>query len=162
MTCSYSIVNSPVGSLKLVAREGRLAAILWQPDRVGRVRLGPMKQDHENPTLLTTERQLTEYFRGKRTCFDVELDLAGTDFQNEVWQALLTIPFGQTRTYQAIAKQIGRPTAIRAVGAANGRNPISIIVPCHRVVGADGALTGFAGGLEAKRRLLNLEACARV
>ena len=157
MAYSYKIVDSPVGRLKLVARGRRLAAILWESDRDGRVRLGPMNEDPDNAALLATARQLDEYFRGERTRFDLELDFAGTDFQKEVWQALLTIPFGETRTYAEIAEQIGRRKAVRAVGAANGRNPISIIAPCHRVVGTDGALTGFAGGLEVKRRLLDLE-----
>ena len=101
--------------------------------------------------------QLGEYFEGQRTRFTVPLDFTGTAFQREVWQALLTIPFGETRSYRQIAEQIGRPSAVRAVGAANGRNPISIIAPCHRVIGTDGTLTGFAGGLGAKALLLALE-----
>lgn len=100
---------------------------------------------------------MKEYFAGTRNQFELELDFAGTDFQKQVWQALLTIPFGETRSYSQIAEQIGNPKAVRAVGAANGRNPISIIAPCHRVVGASGGLTGFAGGLEAKQYLLTLE-----
>jgi methylated-DNA-[protein]-cysteine S-methyltransferase len=100
---------------------------------------------------------LHEYFAGTRNHFELELDFAGTVFQKQVWQALLTIPFGETRSYSQIARQIGNPTAVRAVGAANGRNPISIIAPCHRVIGASGTLTGFAGGLEAKQYLLTLE-----
>ncbi|KEY97354.1 cysteine methyltransferase, partial [Sphingomonas sp. BHC-A] len=101
--------------------------------------------------------QLGEYFSGQREAFDLPLHFSGTDFQKSVWAALLTIPFGETCSYADIARQIGKPSACRAVGAANGRNPISIIAPCHRVVGADGALTGFAGGLKAKRYLLGLE-----
>src|SRR6185437_17104518 len=101
--------------------------------------------------------QLGEYFAGKRRKFDVELDFAGTDFQKKVWRALLAIPFGETRSYGEIATQLGNPKAMRAVGAANGKNPISIIAPCHRVIGASGQLTGFAGGLEAKAHLLGLE-----
>ena len=100
---------------------------------------------------------MREYFDGTRNRFELELDFIGTDFQKQVWQALLTIPFGETRSYSQIAQQIGNPKAVRAVGAANGRNPISIIAPCHRVVGASGGLTGFAGGLEAKQYLLTLE-----
>jgi methylated-DNA-[protein]-cysteine S-methyltransferase len=100
---------------------------------------------------------LAEYFAGTRNRFDLELDFTGTEFQKKVWQALLTIPFGETRSYSQIAEQIGSPSAVRAVGAANGRNPISIIAPCHRVIGASGKLTGFAGGLEAKELLLTLE-----
>ena len=107
--------------------------------------------------LLETERQLDEYFRGERKTFELTLDMSGTAFQRDVWRALLTIPFGETRSYSQIARQIGSPAAVRAVGAANGRNPIAIIAPCHRVVGATGKLTGFAGGLDAKARLLALE-----
>ena len=120
--------------------------------------LGEAVPDDRHPVLLKTERQLREYFAGERKRFDLELDLAGTPFQRRVWQALLTIPHGETRTYTEVARQIGHPTAIRAVGAANGRNPISIVVPCHRLLGSTGKLTGFAGGLDAKAYLLALEA----
>lgn len=153
----YILMDSPVGELKLVARGTRLAAILWENDKPKRIRLGAMREDHDSPVLLETRRQLTEYFAGKRSQFDVELDFVGTEFQKEVWNALLTIPFGASRSYSEIARQIGRPMATRAVGAANGKNPISIIAPCHRVIGASGALTGFAGGLKAKETLLALE-----
>ncbi|MFJ7311773.1 methylated-DNA--[protein]-cysteine S-methyltransferase [Pseudomonas sp. NPDC098747] len=157
MSFTFITLPSPVGELKLVANGSRLAAILWENDRPNRVRLGPMTQAPDNPVLLKTARQLEEYFAGTRNCFDLELDFVGTDFQKQVWAALLTIPFGETRTYSQIAQQIGNPAAVRAVGAANGRNPISIVAPCHRVIGASGKLTGFAGGLEAKERLLRLE-----
>ena len=157
MSYTFITLPSPVGELKLVANGARLAAILWENDKPGRVRLGPMTEAPDNPLLQRTAQQLEEYFAGKRDRFDLELDFVGTDFQKKVWAALLTIPFGQTRTYSQIAEQIGNPTAVRAVGAANGRNPISIVAPCHRVIGASGKLTGFAGGLEAKERLLTLE-----
>lgn len=157
MTYSYKTIPSPVGELKLVARDTGLAAILWENDRPGRVRLGAMIEDVDHPVLVETEKQLGAYFAGTLTAFTVPLDFAGTDFQKSVWHALLTIPFGETRSYAEIARQIGRPSAVRAVGAANGRNPISIIAPCHRVIGSNGALTGFAGGLAAKERLLGLE-----
>ncbi|OOG85432.1 MULTISPECIES: methylated-DNA--[protein]-cysteine S-methyltransferase [Pseudomonas] len=153
----YKTIQSPVGQLILVARETRLAAILWENERLNRVRLGPLEEDTQHPLLKETERQLLEYFAGQRRRFELELDFAGTDFQIRVWQALLTIPFGETRSYRDIAVQIGQPTAVRAVGAANGRNPISIIAPCHRVIGSSGSLTGFAGGLAAKQLLLSLE-----
>jgi methylated-DNA-[protein]-cysteine S-methyltransferase len=153
----YKIVLSPVGALKLVASGDGLAAILWENDRPGRVRLNIVGEDASHPVLLETERQLTDYFAGRRKAFALKLDFAGTEFQKKVWQALLTIPFGETRSYAQIASQIGAPKAVRAVGAANGRNPISIIAPCHRVIGSGGELTGFAGGLEAKARLLGLE-----
>lgn len=157
MSYAFKTISSPVGALKLVASDKGLAAILWENDRPGRVRLGPMAQDDAHPVLIETARQLQDYFAGARRGFSVPLDFQGTDFQKKVWTALLAIPFGETRSYAEIARQLGRPSASRAVGAANGRNPISIIAPCHRVVGANGALTGFAGGLEAKALLLELE-----
>jgi methylated-DNA-[protein]-cysteine S-methyltransferase len=157
MSYVYKLMNSPVGQLKLVAKGDKLSAILWENDKPNRVRLGEMQEQVNNPILLETERQLKEYFAGKRNRFEVELDFAGTEFQKKVWEALLTIPFGETRSYGDIATQIGNTKAVRAVGAANGRNPISIIAPCHRVIGASGHLTGFAGGLKAKETLLTLE-----
>lgn len=157
MILAYKTMSSPVGNLKLVAKNDKLAGVLWENDRPNRVRFAAMVEDPQAPVLLETERQLAEYFNRHRTRFDIPLDLAGTDFQQAVWQALLTIPFGETRTYSQVAEQIGRPKAMRAMGAANGRNPIAIIAPCHRVIGASGALTGFAGGLEAKQWLLDLE-----
>jgi methylated-DNA-[protein]-cysteine S-methyltransferase len=114
-------------------------------------------EDRTHPLLVEAERQLAEYFAGRRQRFALPLDPSGTTFQRDVWDALQTIPFGETRSYAQIAKQIGQPRAVRAVGAANGRNPLSIVVPCHRVVGSTGALTGFAGGLAVKARLLALE-----
>ncbi|EFQ64809.1 MULTISPECIES: methylated-DNA--[protein]-cysteine S-methyltransferase [Pseudomonas] len=157
MSCEYTLMPSPVGQLTLVARDGKLCAILWETERANRVRLGPLHEANDSPVLLEAQRQLNEYFAGTRNRFELELDFAGTDFQKQVWQALLTIPFGETRSYSQIARQIGNPKAVRAVGAANGRNPISIIAPCHRVIGASGTLTGFAGGLEAKQYLLTHE-----
>jgi methylated-DNA-[protein]-cysteine S-methyltransferase len=150
-------VRTPVGALKLIASNDGLAAILWENDRPGRVRLDVVAEDAAHPVLRDTERQLAEYFTGRRKVFDLALDLAGTEFQTKVWRALLTIPFGETRSYAQIARQIGHPKAVRAVGAANGRNPISIVTPCHRVIGSSGALTGFAGGLATKEQLLRLE-----
>jgi methylated-DNA-[protein]-cysteine S-methyltransferase len=153
----YKTAESPVGRLKLIASDGGLAAILWENDSPNRVRLNAEDEDGRHPVLTETERQLEEYFCGQRKQFDLQLDLSGTVFQLQVWNALLTIPYGETRSYGRIAKQIGRPGAARAVGAANGRNPVSIVVPCHRVVGSTGKLTGFAGGLSTKARLLGLE-----
>ena len=153
----YKTMKSPIGELKLVASDTGLAAILWEDDDPSRVRLRPLSQSKTHPVLLETERQLNEYFFGKRKSFSLELDFQGTPFQKLVWAALLTIPFGETRTYGEIARQVGRPRAARAVGAANGKNPISIIAPCHRVIGTNGKLTGFAGGLETKAWLLALE-----
>ncbi|MGV1761647.1 methylated-DNA--[protein]-cysteine S-methyltransferase [Rhizobium sp. A22-96] len=151
------IIASPVGELKLVGGDDGLAAILWDNDRPNRVPLLIVAEDENHPVLLETERQLREYFAGERKLFDLPLDFSGTEFQRKVWQALLAIPFGETRTYSQIAAEIGAAKAIRAVGAANGRNPISIIAPCHRVIGSAGDLRGFAGGLERKVYLLQLE-----
>jgi methylated-DNA-[protein]-cysteine S-methyltransferase len=150
-------VRSPVGLLTLVASERGLAAILWPDDRPGRVRLDAVGEAPDHPVLGEAERQLAEYFAGRRTEFDLPLDPAGTPFQQKVWNALRSIPFGETRTYAEVASQIGHPGAARAVGAASGRNPLSIVAPCHRVVGTSGELTGFAGGLEVKARLLAFE-----
>lgn len=157
MTYKFKTIPSPVGALTLVASDAGLAAILWEDDRPGRVKLGDLEEAPEHPVLAEAERQLQGYFAGERKRFDVPLDFHGTDFQKRVWAALLTIPFGETRSYGEIARQIGRPGASRAVGAANGRNPISIIAPCHRVIGSNGSLTGFAGGLAAKELLLGME-----
>ena len=158
MSLFYKFMNSPVGQLKLVASEKGLVAILWQNDKPTRVPLSDLVEDPSQPILTKTEQQLQEYFAGKRKAFNLPLDMRGTPFQKNVWEALLAIPFGQTRSYGELAKQLGAPSASRAVGAANGRNPISIVVPCHRVIGSSGKLTGFAGGLETKARLLGLEA----
>ena len=153
----YKRVQSPVGRLTLVASDEGLAAILWENDRPRRVRLTIEAENDRHPVLVETERQLREYFAGRRQQFTLALDLDGTAFQRRVWNALRTIPFGETRSYGQIANQIGQPAAVRAVGAANGRNPVSIVTPCHRVIGSTGALTGFAGGLDVKAQLLALE-----
>jgi methylated-DNA-[protein]-cysteine S-methyltransferase len=153
----YKEIDSPVGRLKMVASDKGLAAILWEDDNPNRVRVRTYTENNTHPVLVKTEQELKEYFEGKRTSFSLVLDPIGTAFQREVWEALSTIPYGETRTYTAIANQIGNAKAVRAVGAANGRNPISIVVPCHRVIGASGELTGFAGGLAAKAALLSLE-----
>lgn len=147
---------SPIGELKLVATERGLAAILWN-DRRNRLSADGVTEDPNHPVLLEARRQLDEYFAGKRKRFDLPLDFAGTDFQRRVWAELLKIPFGETRTYGEIAERLGNKNAMRAVGAANGQNPIPIIAPCHRVIGASGSLVGFGGGLETKARLLELE-----
>lgn len=148
---------TPLGKLSLLASEKGLAAVLWEHDNPRRVRLEKREHTLNHPILEQTAHQLTAYFAGKCQHFSVPLDLIGTEFQKQVWAALLTIPFGKTRSYSKIAAQIGRPKAVRAVGAANGRNPISIIVPCHRVIGRNGELTGFAGGMAAKAWLLRHE-----
>ena len=155
LVCKF--MESPVGKLRLVANDKSLIAILWENDDPRRVRLGETREDDRQTLLVETERQLKEYFEGKREGFSIPLEMRGTPFQLSVWEALLAIPFGETRSYGQLAKQLGRPTAMRAVGAANGRNPISIVVPCHRVIGSSGKLTGFAGGLDAKEYLLRIE-----
>ena len=161
MTLFYKEMKSPVGKLKLVASSGALVAILWEKERPNRVKLDEMSLDLQHSILIEAERQLSEYFAGERTEFDLPFQPEGTEFQKKVWRALREIPFGKTKSYLDLAKAIGSPNASRAVGAANGTNPLSIVVPCHRVVGADGALTGFAGGLETKAALLALEAASR-
>jgi methylated-DNA-[protein]-cysteine S-methyltransferase len=157
MKLAFMEMASPVGSLKLVANDTALVAVLWENESPKRVRLAELIEQTHHPILLETQKQLTEYFAGKRQQFDLPLDFEGTEFQKKVWQALLNIPFGETRSYREIAEQVGNVKAVRAVGAANGKNPISIIAPCHRVVGANGKLVGFAGGLENKDILLKLE-----
>ncbi len=157
MRLAYKKIESPVGKLTLVASDQGLVAVLWENDKPTRVRLAQLVEKKSHSVLLEAERQLKEYFAGKRKSFSIPLDMRGTHFQRSVWEALLAIPFGETRTYGQLAQQLGNPQAARAVGAANGRNPISIIVPCHRVIGSSGKLTEFAGGLETKERLLDME-----
>lgn len=157
MTLAFTEFTSPVGELTLVASDRGLVAILWPDDDPDRVKLEERQRDPSQPILVMAADQLTDYFTGNRHIFDLPLDMRGTDFQQQVWRALLTIPFGETRSYGQLAAEIGRPTASRAVGAANGRNPLSIVAPCHRVIGGTGALTGFAGGMETKLWLLEHE-----
>jgi methylated-DNA-[protein]-cysteine S-methyltransferase len=150
-------INSPVGKLKLFASNEALVGILWEREKPNRTHIESSTEKNDHPILVETEKQLSEYFSGERKQFDIKLDFFGTNFQKQVWQALLTIPYGETRSYGQIAMQLNNPKSVRAVGAANGKNPISIIVPCHRVIGATGSLTGFAGGMENKELLLRLE-----
>ncbi len=152
--------ESPVGVLSLVASERGLRAVLWPQDsteeQIHRVRLG--KQSFRStPVLDDAEQQLDEYFAGTRMAFDLLLDLQGTEFQREVWLSLADVGFGKTRSYGEQAGRLGRPKATRAVASANGKNPLSIVLPCHRIVGANGSLTGFAGGLGNKAFLLDHE-----
>ena len=144
-------VDSAVGELVLLASERGLAGLFFG-HRVGERALPA--DDRDNVHLNEAEAQLAEYFAGRRERFELACDVRGTEFQRAVWLQLRRIPFGVTRSYGEIAERLGKPRAVRAVGLANGSNPISIIVPCHRVIGADGSLTGFGGGLEIKRRLL--------
>lgn len=152
----YCYIDSPIGEL-LLAGDAQALSVIGFPK-------GSMRRDPEPDWIFKEQpfeevrRQLDEYFAGERKEFDLPLSLQGTEFQVQVLQALQTIPYGETTSYGAIAKQIGRPKAVRAVGAANGRNPIPIVVPCHRVIGSSGDLTGFGGGLDTKAELLRLEA----
>lgn len=151
-------VESPVGALRLFATDAGLRAVLWPRNDYNRLRLQIEPVERANhPVLSRAARQLAEYFAKHRRVFDVPLDPVGTEFQLQAWLHLREIPYGETRTYGEQAAAMGRPTASRAVGAANGRNPLSVFVPCHRVIGANGSLTGFAGGLEIKHFLLALE-----
>ncbi|MGH3319875.1 MAG: methylated-DNA--[protein]-cysteine S-methyltransferase [Streptosporangiaceae bacterium] len=171
---THTLVDSPIGPLTLVAGGGALTGlymdeqrhrppdgVLGQPDGVlGQPDAGPFAETAQPPDaalLIEAASQLEAYFTGRLTRFDLPLAPNGTPFQHSVWAALRDIPYGETMTYGKLADRIGRPTASRAVGLANGRNPISVIVPCHRVIGADGTLTGYGGGLERKRYLLALE-----
>ncbi len=151
----YSYTESPVGRLLLAGSRHALKVLAFLQG----VRARGAEPDWErfDEPFRRVKKQLAEYFDGERRVFDLALAPDGTDFQRAVWQALTTIPYGETRSYQQIAQQIGHPKAVRAVGAANGANPIAIIIPCHRVIGADGSLTGFGGGLDTKRYLLDLE-----
>lgn len=150
-------MESPVGALTLVAHRDALVAVLWENEKIGRVKIlhTPVKS---HPVLDETARQLREYFRGERVSFDLRLEFHGTPFQKKVWRALQKIPYGSTTSYSTLATRIGSPLACRAVGSANGKNPLSIIIPCHRVMNRNGRLSGFAGGLENKAYLVSLEA----
>ncbi len=149
----YSTLTTPIGELLLTADDDGALTAVDLPNR-HRDTAG-LERDDEH--LADARRQLTEYFAGERTSFDLPLRPQGAPFQRRVWDALLQIPYGETASYGELARELGHPTAARAVGAANGRNPIAIVVPCHRVIGADGSLIGYAGGLECKRALLDLE-----
>jgi methylated-DNA-[protein]-cysteine S-methyltransferase len=151
--------SSPVGGLTLLASDAGLRAILWPSDPpAGFPELDEAVEDDRHPVLVATRQQLTEYFAGERRTFDLPIDLQGTPFQVKAWQFLATIPYGETRSYGEQARALGDPNRARAVGAANGKNPVSIVLPCHRVIGANGALTGFGGGLPVKSALLDFEA----
>lgn len=152
-----TLYDSPLGTMLLAATDRGLAGVWFVGQRHGPDSSG-WREDADHPVLRETVAQLRAYFAGERTRFELPLDLqAGTPFQQSVWQALLAIPRGGTTSYAQIARQVGKPQAARAIGAAVGRNPVSIIVPCHRVLGTGGSLTGYAGGLERKTALLKLE-----
>jgi len=151
----YTTMESPVGMLRLVAEELGLRTVWFVRGRKEEKPDAEWKEDAA--FFVEVIRQLNAYFAGELREFEIPLLMLGTDFQKRVWKALLTIPYGETMSYGELAKKIGEPKAVRAVGAANGQNPIPIIVPCHRVIGSDGSLTGFGGGLENKKKLLELE-----
>jgi methylated-DNA-[protein]-cysteine S-methyltransferase len=161
MTATTTLVSttmeSPVGPLTIVASDAGVRAVLWPTDNPKRVPLGDVQPRDDHPLLSIAVEQLGEYFDGRRQNFDLPLDPTGTEFQQSAWTVLRTIPFGTTVSYGEQAEQMGDKRKARAVGAANGRNPISIIVPCHRVVGSNGSLTGFAGGIDTKDWLLTHE-----
>ena len=152
----FDTMPSAVGELLLTADADGLTGVYFEPRRRGPSRddVAAWRRDAAHPVLAAARAQLAAYFAGELTAFDLPLAPQGTPFQRRVWDALLEIPYGATTSYGALARRLGDPRATRAVGAANGRNPLSIVVPCHRVVGADGALTGFGGGIERKRWLL--------
>ncbi len=156
MTATHTTIDTTLGELTLVATDGVLSGVYYpghwtRPDRAA---FGPRTADG----FAEAERQLHEYLDGERTAFELETTLVGEPFQRRVWELLMEIPYGETTTYGALAHELGDPLLARAVGSAVGHNPLSVIVPCHRVVGAGGRLTGYAGGLERKRKLLSLEA----
>ena len=156
-TVIYTEMQSPLGRMTLAATERGLTGVWFEQQRHS-PDMTTWQRNDTNATLLAAKQQLSEYFSGTCSEFDLPLDLShGTNFQQAVWNALLNVPRGTTTSYGAISKQCGRATAVRAVGGAVGRNPLSIVVPCHRVVGRDGSLTGYAGGLERKVSLLKLE-----
>ena len=156
MTRVYSYFDSPIGPLLLSGDGERLRGLHFSTGKMARG--ADPRWRRVNGAFSGIKQQLQEYFRGQRKCFDIELIIEGTPFQQSVWQALQEIPYGETASYADIASRIGNPRAVRAVGAANGSNPIAIVVPCHRVIGSNGNLTGFGGGLDSKQYLLRLEA----
>lgn len=161
-TRTHVVVPSPIGPLTVVAEDGKLVALYMdeQQHRPADDSLGGPGDPGAMP-FEAAARQLADYFAGRLTDFDLPLAPSGTEFQRSVWAALRTIPYGQTWSYAQLAGKVGKPTAVRAVGMANGRNPVAIVIPCHRVIGSDGSLTGYGGGLDRKRFLLDLESGAQ-
>lgn len=159
MTTHYAITDSPIGELLVIGDEAKVRGLLMNGDGAFDYRKLELTQDQE--AFADTIKQLEQYFAGDRDTFELPLEPSGTEFQRAVWNALEQIPYGETRSYGEIAAQVGRPKAARAVGMANNRNPIAVIVPCHRVIGSGGALVGYAGGLERKIWLLDHEREAR-
>ena len=157
MSFAFQIYDSAVGPLFLVSKDESLYAVLYKRGWLDFTKKLPNIREEETPVIAEARKQLDEYFAGKRQSFDLPYELQGTAFQKRVWTALADIPFGKTRSYKEQALSINSPGAVRAVGSTNGKNLLSIILPCHRVIGADGSLTGYGGGLAAKQFLLKLE-----
>lgn len=157
MTLHYAKAESPVGTIYIVADEKNLRAVTFHKLWSDYEKFQPTIEERHCAVTKKTALQMREYFSGQRKTFDLPYELIGTEFQKKVWNALAKIPFGETRTYGQQAKHIGNPAAVRAVGGTNGRNPLWVILPCHRVIGTSGKLTGYAGGLEMKKFLLELE-----
>lgn len=162
MNHPYKIITSPIGILTLVTDNKSLVQIDWENPGSAAVKRNPENEDKNHPVLLQAAEELNEYFAGKRQSFTIDVDPEGTEFQKKVWKALLTIPFGKTKTYGEVAALIGNRDAVRAVGGAANKNPVPVIIPCHRVIGADGKLVGFGGGLERKEFLLEIEGKKRI
>lgn len=147
----YSELETEMGSIYILEEKGKITGLTYDKEEIGDI------EQRSSSLLEKAERQLTEYFEGRRKNFDLPIELNGTDFQVKVWKALEKIPYGETKSYQEIAEEVASPKAFRAVGNANNKNPISIIIPCHRVIGKSGKLAGYGGGLDKKEYLLNLE-----
>ncbi len=147
----YSELETEMGSIYILEEKGKITGLTYDKEEIGDI------EQRSSSLLEKAERQLTEYFEGRRKNFDLPIELKGTDFQVKVWKALEKIPYGETKSYQEIAEEVASPKAFRAVGNANNKNPISIIIPCHRVIGKSGKLAGYGGGLDKKEYLLNLE-----
>jgi methylated-DNA-[protein]-cysteine S-methyltransferase len=157
MRTYFTFFRSPIGEILLTSHGTALTGLYNENAKHAPLVSNDWDEDDELPVFEIAKEQLREYFEGERSTFDLDLDPSGTEFQKDVWNQLQKIPFGKTITYQDLAERVGRPKAVRAVGSANGRNPISIMIPCHRVIGADGTLTGYAGGLARKNQLITLE-----
>lgn len=157
MNYFYKTISSPLGTLTIIANDNALKSIVWMGEEINEKKFPNPILKNSHPILKQTETELREYFAGKRKKFTIKLDPNGTDFQKKSWKFLQSIPYGETRSYGEQAAGIGNKKGCRAVGGANGKNPIPIIIPCHRVIGSNGTLTGFASGVEIKKTLLDLE-----
>lgn len=157
MTTRYTIFDSPLGPIRVTSNGRAITSIGFPGQKHDVKEAADWQRQDDAPELMAARRQLDEYFAGRRREFDLPLDPQGTPFQQSVWRVLLRVGYGSTSTYRALASRLRNPTASRAVGSAVGRNPVAIVIPCHRIIGADGSLTGYAGGLDRKTKLLALE-----